>query len=101
MVACDDLLRSSLGVVSFQFSQLEQLLAPHLLDPEPVVVELTLPAAGASPAAPRVVDVPVDVPVNAPRADFASDGSTVHRDLELLLAARATEAWADSRRAAT
>ena len=87
-IQCDAVLQSCLGVPSFNFTQLEELLQPHLLVPEPVSLDRQLSASDAD-TEPQFMDVPVDIPIrrplHAPRADDDHRG----RDLEVLLVARA------------
>ena len=92
-ITCDAVLQSCLGVPSFNFTQLEELLQPHLLVPEPVFLDRQLSASDAD-TEPQCVDVPVDIPIRRPlHAPLANDDHR-GRDLEVLLVERARAAWA-------
>ena len=92
-IQCDAVLQSCLGVPSFNFTQLEELLQPHVLVPEPVSLDRQLSASDAD-TEPQFVDVPVDIPIrrplHAPRADDDHRG----RDWELVTGARGVDSAA-------
>ena len=92
-IQCDAVLQAALGVPSFVFTQLDDLLQPHLLVPEPQCLDLQL-AVTDSAVAPVFMDVPVDVPIRRPVHVAKADGDHRPRDLEVLLADRAAAAWA-------
>lgn len=62
IVACDADLRACFGVDSFAFSQLDVLLAPHLDEPDAVVIDYTIPPGDAASSL-KFVDCLVDVPL--------------------------------------
>ena len=92
-IQCDAVLQSCLGVPSFNFTQLEELLQPHLLVPEPVSLDRQL-SAGDADTEPQCVDVPVDIPIRRPLHAPLSNDDHRGRDLEVLLVERARAAWA-------
>ena len=91
-ITCDAVLQSSLGIPSFNFTQLEELLQPHLLVPEPVSLDRQL-SAGDADTEPQFMDVPVDIPIRRPLHAPLSNDDHRGRDLEVLLVDRARAAW--------
>lgn len=89
-IACDDKLRACFGLDSFQFSQLADMISPHLDEPDPVVFDYTVPAGDVphprQTHPPKFADVLVDVPLPQ-RDDALTEPPLAHltagRDLEL------------------
>lgn len=67
-ITCDDDLRSCFGVNSFLFSQLADMITPHLEEADPVVFDYVIPGGETQQprpcdSAPQFADVLVDVPL--------------------------------------
>ncbi|KAJ8606805.1 hypothetical protein CTAYLR_010613 [Chrysophaeum taylorii] len=93
IVTCDADLKACFGVDAFHFSQLGDMLDPHLEDPDPVVFDYTIAAGDTIQARahhPKFVDVLVDVPlsrdddVQQSASSSGVDGDRRARDLETI-----------------